>query len=122
MWLEPLRRHLHRGKEDFLPSCFISDEVYYQKNVIKRAWTKDKVFIYFCHFHVLMNWKNHIWTKIPNLGTLRDLVYKQLHSFMYHPIEYKENQEDFSKRVCTTICFFEDIFYSIIILTKVQLY
>jgi len=41
--------------------------------------------------------KNHIWSKVPNLDTLRDLVYKQLHSFMYLPIEYKEKAEDFLK-------------------------
>ena len=27
MWLEPLRRHFHRDKENFFPSCFIVDDV-----------------------------------------------------------------------------------------------
>ena len=44
---------------------------------------------------------DHIWAKIPNLGTLKDLVYKQLHFFMYLPIEYKESEEDFLKRTRT---------------------
>jgi len=71
------------------------------KNAIKRAWSKDEVPIYLYSFHVLNNWKNHIWSKVPNLGTLRDFVYKHLHSFMYLPIEYKEKEEDFLKCTCT---------------------
>ena len=101
MWLEPLRRHLQQHRENFLPSCFIVDDADYQRNAIKRAWPEDEVSIYLCSFHVLKNWKNHIWTKIPNLGILRDLVYKQLHSFMYLPIDYKESEEDFLKRART---------------------
>jgi hypothetical protein len=76
MWLEPLRRHLQQYREDFLSLCFIVDDAYYQRNTIKRAWPEDEVPIYLCSFHVLKNWNNHIWTKLPNLDTLRDLVYK----------------------------------------------
>jgi len=62
MWLEPLRRHLQQYKEDFLLLCFIVDDVDYQRNANKRAWPEDEVSIYLCYFHVLKNWKNHIWT------------------------------------------------------------
>ena len=98
MWLEPLRRHLQKDMANFLPSCFIVDDADYQWNAVKQAWPEDEVPIYLCSFHVLKNWKNHIWTKVPNLGTLRDLVYKILHSFLYTPIEYKESEEDFLRR------------------------
>ena len=37
MWLQPLRRHLQRDKEDFFPSCFIVDDAYFQRNAIKRT-------------------------------------------------------------------------------------
>ena len=101
MWLQPLQRHLQRDKEDFFPSYFIVDDADFQRNAIKQTWPEHEVPIYLCSFHVLRNWKNQIWTKVPNLGTLRDLVYKQLHSFIYLPIEYKESKEDFLTRART---------------------
>lgn len=68
---------------------------------MKRAWPEPEVPIYLCAFHVLKNWKNQIWAKVPNLGSLKDLVYRQLHSFLYMPIEYQESEGDFLKRART---------------------
>ncbi|KAG0593276.1 hypothetical protein KC19_1G317700 [Ceratodon purpureus] len=99
MWLEPLRRNLEGTRLDFLPSCFIVDDAVEQRNALKRAWPESEVLIYLCAFHVLKNWKNHIWTKVPNLGSLREFVYRQLHSLLYMPIEYQETEEDFLKQM-----------------------
>ena len=68
---------------------------------IKQTWPEDEILIYLCSFYVLKNWENHIWTNIHNLGTLKDLVNKQLYYFIYIPIEYNENEEYFLKRVRT---------------------
>ena len=92
--------NLEGTKYDFLPSCFIVNDIVEQRNTLKQAWLKIEVPIYLCAFHVLKNWKNHIWTKISNLGTLKDLVYWQLHSFLYMPIEYQNTKTDFLKRAC----------------------
>jgi hypothetical protein len=72
-----------------------------KKYAIMRAWPEDEDPIYLCSFHVLKIWKNHICTKIPNLGTLRDLIYRKLHFFIYVIIEYKEIKEYVLKRVRT---------------------
>lgn len=62
-----------------MPSCFIVDNADIHRNAIKRTWPEDKAPIYLCSFRVLKNWKNHIWTKVHSLGTLKYLVYKQLY-------------------------------------------
>ena len=54
-WLQLLRWHLQKDKEDFLMSCFIVDDANFQKNAIKRTWLEDEVPIYLSSFHILKN-------------------------------------------------------------------
>ena len=62
---------------------------------IKQTWPEDEILVYLCSFHVLKNRKNHIWINIHNLNTLKDLINRQLHYFIYLPNEYNENEEFF---------------------------
>ena len=55
IWLQLLRRHLQRDKEDFFSSCFIVDDADSQKNTIKQTGPEDEDPIYLCSFHVLKN-------------------------------------------------------------------
>jgi hypothetical protein len=83
IWLESLQRYLQQHRKDFFPHASLLMMQTTKKYAIMQAWPEDEVPIYLCSFHVLKIWKNHICTKIPNLGALRDLIYRKLHFFMY---------------------------------------
>ena len=68
----------------------MTDDAVEIRNAIKRVWPEDSIPIYLCAFHIIKNWKNHILLKVPNVGNLRDLVYKALHNFLYLKIDRRK--------------------------------